>query len=166
MNRQTEAARRQALANFGEDRALQLLQRKGFAVEKMPKNFPFFDLMAKKGSRRLLVPVKTRSKFTDQGKIKKSDYNLYTKNGHLDSVEKIANFFGAEIRWVAVTVDTRAKSFSTYTGDVRTLRSRNECRYIPMHPDRDVPRHKGLVIDQSDDAILESWSNVVGTVGR
>jgi hypothetical protein len=118
--------------------------------------------MAKKDTRRLLIPVKTRSKFTDKGAIKKDDYNLYTKKGHLESVEKIANFFGAEIVWIAVTVDARAKTCSVYMGDVRELCSRNECRYIPMHPDRDVPGHRHLVANEPDDAILESWSNIVG----
>jgi hypothetical protein len=92
------AARNQALGTFGDVRALQLLRRKRFALEKMPKNFPLFELIAKKSDRRLLVTAETRSKFTAKGKIKKSDDNLYLKKGHLKSVLKIADFFGAEIK--------------------------------------------------------------------
>ncbi len=160
------AARRNALGDFGEDRALQLLQREGFVVEKMPKNFPFFDLMAKKGDRKVLVPVKARNKFTAKGKIKKNTYNLYTKKGHLESAEKIANFFGADLSWIAVTVDTKAKTYSAYMGDLRELPERKGRKYIPMHPDRDVPNHRSLVIDEPDNAIQESWSNIVEATDR
>jgi hypothetical protein len=64
--------------------------RKTFVIEKMPRNFPFFDLMAKQGARRLLIPVRTRNKFTAKGVVKKNNYNLYTKKGHFDSAR---NFF-------------------------------------------------------------------------
>jgi hypothetical protein len=67
------------LADFGEVRACQLLRDEGFVVERMPKNFPFYDLMATRGSCRLLVPVKTRNNTTSRGKIKTNSYNLYTK---------------------------------------------------------------------------------------
>lgn len=132
------AARRNALGDFGEDRALQLLQREGFVVEKMPKNFPFFDLMAKKADRKVLVPVKARNKFTAKGKIKKNTYNLYTKKGHLESAEKIANFFGADLSWIAVTVDTKAKTYSAYMGDLRELPERKGRKYI--YSDASGPR--------------------------
>jgi len=59
------------------------------------------------------------------------------------------------------TVDAKAKTFSAYMGDVAKLPS-PKC--IPMHPCRDVPNHKCLTKNQSDDEISETWSNVVGTV--
>jgi hypothetical protein len=154
--------REQELADFGEERARELLSGKGFEVKKMPKNFPFFDLMAKRGSRRLLIPVKTRNKFTKTGKLKKNSYNLYTKPGHHEAAKKIADFFGAEIAWFAVTVDSKAKTFSACMGDVARLPSPKR---IPMHPTRDVPKHERLATDVPDAAISESWSNIVGTVG-
>jgi hypothetical protein len=162
-NRKTgsESQRKQDLACFGEDRAFQLLsKKKGFDVEKMPKNFPFFDLMAKQGDRSLLVPVKTRSKHTAKGTIKTDSYNLYTKPGHFESAMKIARFFGAQIAWVAVTVDTKTKTYSAYTGEVSNLPSP---RYIPMHPTLDVPKHDCLANDVPDGTISESWSNRVET---
>jgi Holliday junction resolvase len=157
-NRRTETVRTQRLGEFGETRVLRLLSQKGFTVEKMPKNFPLFDLMAKQGERSLLITVKTRNKFTARGDLKTDNYNLYVKKGHIESIEKIAHFFGAEIAWAAVTVDTEAKVFCACMGDVRKLRS---TKYIPMHPIRDVPGYERLAIDVYDGAILESWSNIV-----
>src|SRR5262245_24968745 len=133
------------LAAFGEVRACQLLRKEGFVVERMPKNFPFFDLTAERGSCRLLVSVKTRNNTTSKGEIKKNTYNLYTKRGHYEAAKKIAEFAGAKIFWVAVTVDTKAKTFSAYMGDVAKLRS---AKCIPMHPERDVPNHKYLTKNQ------------------
>src|SRR5262245_37177495 len=124
-------SRKEELAEFGEIRACQLLRNKGFAVERMPKNFHFFDLMATRDSRRLLVPVKTRNNTTSKDKIKKNDYSLYRKPGHYESAKKIADFAGAEIVWIAVTVDAKAKTFSAYMGDIAKLPS-PKC--IPMHP--------------------------------
>ena len=149
------------LASFGEVRACQLLRNKGFVVERMPKNFPFYDLMATRGSCRLLVPVKTRNNTTSRGKPKTNSYNLYTKPGHHEAAMKIAAFAQAKLFWVAVTVNAKAKLFSAYMGDVAKLPS-PKC--IPMHPTRDVSNYKCLARDQHDDEISETWSNVVGTV--
>jgi hypothetical protein len=154
-------SRRERLAEFGETRACQLLRREGFAVERMPKNFPFFDLMVARGSRRLLVPVKTRNSMTSKGKLKTDPYNLYTKPTHYESAKKIADFAGAKIFWVAVTVDAKAKTFSAYMEDVAKLPS---AKRIPMHPKRDVRKYRCLANNQPDDEISEAWSNVVGTV--
>jgi Holliday junction resolvase-like predicted endonuclease len=153
--------REKALGDYGEARALQALSACGFEVEKMPRNFPFFDLMARRGTTRLLVSVRTRNKFTSRGALKHDNYNLYTKAGHFESAAKIAKFFDAKIQWVAVTVDTRAKTCSVYTGDVDQLPSP---RYIPMHPTRDRPKHKCLADEIYDDEISESWSNINRTV--
>ncbi len=154
--------REQELGDFGEDKALQLLSAKDINVEKMPKNFPFFDLMAKHGARRLLIPVRTRNRFTDKGILKRDNYKLYEKHGHYESASKIETFFGAEIYWVAVTVDTTAKTYSAYMGDVSKLRSP---KHIPMHPTRDLPNHDCLASGVFDGAILASWNNIAGTVG-
>jgi hypothetical protein len=157
--------RKQELGNFGEDKALELLKRRFDDIDKMPPNFPFFDLMAKQGTRRLLISVRTRNKFTDKGKLKKNNYNLYTKKGHFDSASKVAIFFGAEIVWVAVTVDTKSetKTFSAYMGDVDASKPPLP-EYIPMHPDRDVRKHDCLAEDVPDEAISPSWSNIKQTV--
>jgi hypothetical protein len=98
---------RDELAAFGEVRACQLLRKEDFVVERMPKNFPFFDLMATRGSCRMLVPVKTRNNTTSKGKLKTNSYNLYTKPGHHEAATKIAAFAGAKSFWVAVTVDAK-----------------------------------------------------------
>jgi hypothetical protein len=153
--------REQQLGDFGEDRALELLTDKGFDVEKMPRNFPFFDLMATRGTNKLLIPVRTRNRFTAKGTLKTDNYNLYTKQGHYVAAKKIADFAGAKIFWVAVTVDAKAKTFSAYMGDVAKLAS---AAAIPMHPKRDVPNHKCLTNNQPHNEILEAWSNVKGTV--
>jgi hypothetical protein len=134
------ASLRRELAEFGETRACQLLRKEGSAVERMPRNFHFFDLMATRNSCRLLVPVKTRNNTTSMGKLKTDPYNLYTKPGHHEAATKIAAFAGAKIFWVAVTVDAKAKTFSVYMGDVAKLLSAER---IPMHPKRDLHKHKG-----------------------
>ena len=153
--------RQNQLAEFGEVRACRLLRQKRFSVDRMPKNFPFFDLMVKRGSCRLLVPVKTRNNTTSEGKTKTNDYRLYDKPGHYEAAKKIADFVGAKIFWVAVTVDAKAKTFSAYMGDVAKLSSPSR---IPMHPARHVPKYKCLTKNQFDDEISEAWSNVRETV--
>jgi hypothetical protein len=159
----TEAERRDRLREFGETRACQLLRKEGFAVETMPRNFHFFDLMATRNSCRLLVSVKTRCNTTSKGKLKTNAYGLYTKLGHHQAATKIADFAGAKIFWVAVTVNAIAKTFSAYMGDVAKLSS---AKRIPMHPKHHVPNHKCLTSNQSDNEISKDWSNVEGTVGR
>jgi hypothetical protein len=164
----SEKTREQKLGDFGEDKALQLLKHRFNDIEKMPPNFPFFDLMAKRGSRRLLISVRTRNKFTaigalKDGALKDDNYNLYTKKGHYESASKIATFFGAKIVWVAVTVDTTTKTFCAYTGDVDVSRPPLPT-YIPMHPDRHVPYHDCLARDVFDEAISSSWRNIKQTV--
>jgi Holliday junction resolvase-like predicted endonuclease len=154
--------RKRRLGDFGEDRARQLLLAKGFDVEQMPRNFPFFDLMAKRGSRRLLIPVKTRNKYTSEGKLKTNNYNLYTKPRQYEAAAKIAAFSRAKIAWIAVTVDTKTKTFSACMGEVSKLPSPNS---IPMHPTRDVPGYERLAIDVPDAEISESWSNIVESAG-
>jgi hypothetical protein len=44
--------------------------------------------MVKHGRRSLLIAVKTRNKFTAKGNLKTDNYNLYTKKGHIESVEQ------------------------------------------------------------------------------
>jgi hypothetical protein len=154
-------SRKDQLAEFGETRACHLLRNEGFVVERMPRNFHFFDLMATRASCRLLVAVKTRINTTSKGKIKKNAYNLYIKPGHHEAAKKIANFARARIWWIAVTVDAKAKTFSGYMGDVTSLASATR---IPMHPERDLHKHKCLTKNQPDNEILATWSNVVGTV--
>jgi hypothetical protein len=155
------STREQQLGDFGEDRVLQRLKERFDEIEKMPRNFPFFDLMAKRGARRLLIPVRTRNKYTASGALKKDAYKLYWKEGHFDSARKIATFFGADIFWVAVTVDTTTKTFCAYTDDVFELRSPKS---IPMHPTLHVHRYECLARDEPHEAISASWSNIEETV--
>src|SRR6185503_17701457 len=72
--------RERELADFGELRACQLLRQEGFVVERMPRNFHFFDLMATRGSCRLLVPVKTRNKTTSNAPTLKRHENACRAN--------------------------------------------------------------------------------------
>ena len=74
-----------------------------------------------------------------------------------------ATFFGAEIVWVAVTVDTKTKTFCAYTGDVDTSKPPLP-KYIPMHPNRDVCKHDCLARDVFDEEISASWSKIEQTV--
>jgi hypothetical protein len=145
------------LAEYGEDLARRLLSDRGFDAVKMPERFPYFDLMAKQGAHRLLVPVKTRNKHEADGNLKRNTYNLYTKPHHLPAAQKIATFFGAELRWIAVTVDTCAKTFSACMGDVSALP--NNAKQIPMDPDLHVPTYERLARDEPDRNISAAWSN-------
>jgi Holliday junction resolvase-like predicted endonuclease len=149
----TTRRRERELADFGEIRACELLRQKGFKVERMPPNFPFFDLMATRGSCRLLVPVKTRNNTRSTGKPKTDAYRLYNNPRHYEAAKKIADFAQAKIFWVAVTVDAKAKIFLAYTGDVAALPS---CKSIPMHPSRHVCNYKCLIKDRHDDEISET----------
>ena len=58
---------------------------------------------------------------------------------------------GAKIFWVTVTVDSKAKTFLAYIGDVAVLSSPKR---IPMHPTRHVCGYKCLTKDEPDDEIL------------
>jgi hypothetical protein len=157
----TMANRKAELAEFGEIRAYNLLRQNGFVLERMSPNFHFFDLMATRGSCRLLVPVKTRNNTTSKGKPKINPYNLYPKLGHYEAAMKIANFAGAKIFWVAVTVDAKAQTFSAYMGDVGKLPS---YKRIPMHPTNDLFKYNCLAKDEYDPGNQRAWSKVVGTV--
>jgi hypothetical protein len=75
--------------------------------------------------------------------------------------EVMTAFFGAEIVWVAVTVDTTTKTFSAYAGDMSQLPSP---KYIPMRPDRDLDKYDCLARDVRDGEISASWSNIEQTV--
>jgi hypothetical protein len=118
--------RERELADFGEVRACQLLRQEGFVVERMPRNFHFFDLMATRGSCRLLVPVKTRNKTTSKGTPKLNAYSLYEKRGHYAAAKKIADFAGAKFfgsRWLSMR---RQKPF------------RLTCEMLPNCPHQNV----------------------------
>jgi len=142
---QIKNERRQALADFGEDRAFRLLKHRFDVIEKMPPNFPFFDLMARQGTRTFLIPVKTRTKFKPNGDLRTADYNLYWKEDHFPSVSKIAT-----------------KTFCAYMGDVTS--NPPLPRYIPMHPTRHVPDHDCLASNWPDEAISLSWRKITETV--
>jgi hypothetical protein len=69
------------LADFGEVRACQLLRNEGFEVERMPKNFPFYDLMATRGSCRLLVSSEDAQQHHVQGKAEDEFLQLVYQAG-------------------------------------------------------------------------------------
>jgi hypothetical protein len=107
-------------------------------------------------------PSRQEIKYTAKGALKKDAYRLYTKKGHFESAMKIANFFGAKIEWVTVTVDTTTKAYSAYRGDLSEIPS--PPTRIPMHPKKHVPKYDCLARDVPDEAISQCWSNIEGTV--
>jgi hypothetical protein len=152
--------RLRALGNWGEQKALLLLQRAGFSnIEELnaeSPNHPFGDICATRGGKRYLIGVKTRNKYQVSGLVNPT-YNV-RKRGV--DVGAIAKRHKAILAWVAISIIPEEKKFSAYFGTIAQIDDAGERFSIPMRPEKTV-RYERLSqpLEELDQSIRPEWSN-------
>lgn len=101
------AHRRQKLGKIGEEIAADLLSQKGFTEIKnlnveMP-NFPYGDLLARRGEQLYVISVKARNKYEHTGKLN-ARYKLGAKC-YQNAARAREITQGAIPAWVAIAVE-------------------------------------------------------------
>ena len=121
--RQKEAARKKFLGELGELVGIKVLVDLGFDkiknINDTKLNERFADLYCEKDDKRFVISVKTRNKYTKNGKLN-SSYNLGT-NAY-DKAQNISSKYKAEPYWMAIQFDS--KEYSIYFGSLECLNSR------------------------------------------
>jgi hypothetical protein len=159
----TEHERREALGNWGEKKALELLKmtRSGFAnvrdVNAETHNHPFGDIYAEYGSVRFIIGVKTRNMYQKSGPLNAS-YNVKKKGFDTQS---IGMRYHADLAWVAIQVIPELQSFNAYFGTIDQIEEFKERFSIPMKPEEiRLLKYKRLgTADEFDPSIRPEWSN-------
>lgn len=157
----TESERRKALGDWGEAKALELMNRSesGFAnardVNAQTHNHPFGDIYAERGSARFLIGVKTRCMYQKCGDLNPT-YNV-RKKGH--DVASVARPYKADLGWVAIQVVPELQIFNAYFGTIAQIEDRGERFSIPMQPQH-TPRYIRIGQENEfDPSIRLEWSN-------
>lgn len=152
--------RLRALGDWGEQKAVVLLERSGFGeireLNTTSPNHPFGDIYATRGGERYLIGVKTRNKYQVSGLLNPT-YNV-RKRGV--DVKAIARQHGAILSWVAISVIPEERSFSAYFGTIEKIEDRGERFSIPMKPEQ-TSEYECLSQppEESDPSIRSEWSN-------
>jgi hypothetical protein len=123
----------QMLGKVGEELAADLLSKNGFTEIKnlnleMP-NFPYGDLLARRGDRVYVISVKARNKFQNCGKLNdryKLGAKCYENAARAQELTK-----GAIPAWVAIAIEEN--TLDAYFGLLDQL---NGSRGIKMTPDK------------------------------
>jgi hypothetical protein len=140
------------LGRIGEQLAEECLTAAGFTdVKNLNRgtNFPYADILAKRGGKPFLIGVKSRNEFQANGAINPT-YNavlirddkkrLLEGQGKTefqitailwDGVDQIAARWNATPAWVTVAMRPERGTYSAYFGLVSVIRHR---RSIPMKP--------------------------------
>jgi hypothetical protein len=156
-----EYARRKALGNWGEAKALELLNRprSGFLnardVNAQTNNHPFGDIYAERGSERFLIGVKTRNRYNDKGKLN-SEYNVQ-KKGH--DVAAVARPYKAALAWITVQVIPELQTFNAYFGTLLQIKEHKERFSIPMKPEQTAGYFRLGSEDEFDRTLRREWTN-------
>ena len=115
-----EARRRKSLGELGELIAVKVLVDDSFDrianLNDSAVNYPFADLIAEKGGKRLVISVKARNKFQRDGSLNAS-YKLGS-NAYAHAVAAEVEF-AATACWMAIQFDE--KTFSVYMGELQEL---------------------------------------------
>jgi predicted transport protein len=157
--------RKRALGDWGEKKAVDLLERAGFRnvrdVNAESANHPFGDIVAERDGVRYLIGVKTRNRFQVSGLINPT-YNVRKRGA---DVEAIARRHGAALAWVAIAVIPEQKIFSAFFGTIAQIEDAGERFSIPMRPEQ-TKRYECLSrpLEEFDELIRAEWSN--GGYGR
>ena len=152
--------RKRALGDWGEIKAVGLLQRAGFQnVRDMNAerfNHPFGDIYAERDGARYLIGVKTRNKYQVSGLINPT-YNVRKRGA---DVKAIAQRYNATLAWVAISVVPEEQSFSAYFGTIAQIEDAGERFSIPMRPEQ-TKRYDCLSrpVEELDELIRGEWSN-------
>jgi hypothetical protein len=150
--------RTKALGNWGEAKAVTLLQHAGFSnvrdmnAERM--NHPFGDIYAERLGVRYMIGVKTRNKYQVSGLLN-STYNIKKKGA---DVQTIARRHDAQLAWVAIQVIPEHHTFWSYFGTITMIEESGERFSIPMRAS-ETPKYECLADQKTDTAILIEWSN-------
>jgi hypothetical protein len=152
--------RLRALGDWGEQKAVELLERAGFTdiheLNSEFRNHPFGDIRAARGRKRYLIGVKTRNKYQTSGLLNPT-YNV-RKRGN--DVEKIARLHHADLAWVAISVIPETQKFSAYFGTLSQIQEHGERFSIPMQPVRTTQYERlSRSPEEFDSSIHEEWSN-------
>jgi hypothetical protein len=152
--------RLRALGDWGEQKAVKLLERAGFTdireLNTEFRNHPFGDICATRGGRRYLIGVKTRNKYQVNGMLNPT-YNVRKRGA---DVEAIARQHGAVSAWIAISVIPEMQKFSAYFGTLSQIQDRGERFSIPMQP-KYTAKYESLSrpVDEFDSSIQADWSN-------
>jgi hypothetical protein len=152
--------RKRALGDWGERKAVDLLERAGFgSVRDMNAeraNHPFGDIFAERDGARYLIGVKTRNRHQVSGLINPT-YNVRKRGA---DVEAIARRHNANLAWVAIAVIPEEKTFSAFFGTIVQIENAGERFSIPMKPEQ-TARYECLSRprEEFDPSILPEWSN-------
>ena len=156
-----EYARRKALGDWGEAKALELMKRQasGFAkardVNAETHNHPFGDIYAEHRQSRVLIGVKTRCMYQKSGPLNET-YNV-KKKGH--DVLAVARRYNADLAWIAIQVIPELQTFNAYYGTIAQLEEQKERFSIRMKPEY-TPQYLRLgQVNEFDPSIRSEWSN-------
>jgi hypothetical protein len=152
--------RKRALGDWGEKKAIVLLQRAGFQnvrdVNAEIANHPFGDIYAERGAKPYLIGVKTRNRYQASGPIN-ATYNI-RKRGV--DVEAIAQRHKATLAWVAIAVIPEKRSFTAFFGTLAQIEPAGERFSIPMKPEKTVGYEcLSRPLEELDPSIRPEWSN-------
>jgi hypothetical protein len=152
--------RLRALGDWGEQKAVALLERAGFGeIRELNTEFPnhpFGDICATRGGTRYLIGIKTRNKYQASGLLNPT-YNV-RKRGV--DVEAIARRHEAILAWVAISAVPEEQNFSAYFGTIDQIDHAGERFSIPMRPeDTDGYECLSRPREELDQSIRLEWSN-------
>jgi hypothetical protein len=120
MDKKKEAARKKSLGELGELFAIKTLVDEEYDkirnLNDVHMNEAFADIYCEKGSKKYVISVKARNKYTADGKLN-SRYNLGEKA--YEKAAKVAEKYDAEPYWMAISFD--AHSYSVYMGSLESL---------------------------------------------
>jgi hypothetical protein len=150
--------RTKALGNWGEAKAMGLLQRGGFSkvrdMNAESVNHPFGDIYAERLGLRYMIGVKTRNKYQVSGLLNPT-YNIKKKGADL---ETIALRHSAQLAWIAIQVIPERRVFWSYFGTIAMIEENGERFSIPMRAS-DTAKYECLANQEADTAISIEWSN-------
>jgi hypothetical protein len=155
-----EQTRKRALGDWGEKKAVNLLERLGFLnvrdLNSESSNHPFGDIFAERDGACYLIGVRTRNGYQVSGLINPS-YNVRKRGA---DVEAIARRYSATLAWVAIAVIPEEQRFSAFFGTVAQIEDAGERFSIPMKPEH-TARYQCLSRppEEYDQSIRAEWSN-------
>lgn len=158
----SEAERRKALGDWGEQKAIELLRRQGSGfvdvrdINAETHNHPFGDVYAGRvKGRPCVIGVKTRNMYQASGPLN-STYNVRKKGFDIDAIGKRYN---ALLAWIAVQVIPELQSFNAYFGTIDKIQEAKERFSIPMKAHQAVHYQRLGAKDEYDPEIQKEWSN-------
>lgn len=154
----TESSRRIALGNWGERKAISLLQKSGFLnardANQETHNHPFGDVYAERGGIRYLIGVKTRCKYQNSGPLN-STYNIAKRR--MD-IQILARRYDAELAWLSLQVVPEIQVYWAYFGTVSSIQEDGQRFSIRMSPKYTL-NYECLAELELDKTIRPEWTN-------